>query len=375
MFPKNLVDLMVQDAKSVFPDNWMDIKKMFNKCSFSISVDIVIKQLGLFQNKNEFETLNSIKNKIKLFNDAEYVFEKMIQILCEKNILEERNNGYICINQYPDIENPAELLVSAARQFPEEGASFQWLARGYGGLLQFIKGKAYGEEIMFPWNDFSLIEEVYDTSDVYGFWSNLVGKTVKRIIENTYSEKITILEVGAGTGNGTKNVFKYVENVFGTFNKYIFTDISKSLIKKAKRKFEKYDFIEYKQLDITKDIVEQGFVKHSVDIILAVNVLHATDDLITSCKNLLKLVKKGGYVVIGEIAPPQEGLYRYMELTFGLLASYYNYNDKDIRPDSPIVKPDKWLEIFKKAGFRNAIAIPHNRLEDCDTGGVIIGLK
>ncbi len=368
---------MVQDAKSFWPSNWPEIEKMFNRCSFSISVDIIMKHLELFHKKNDFETLETIKNKINLFSDAEYVFQKMLDILCEEKILEKKDNGYICLDAEPDIESPAEALVIATRKIPEEGAPFQWLARGYGGLVQFIKGKLYGEEVMFPWNDFSLVEDVYYTSNVYGFWSKLAGKVVKRIIENKYNNKITVLEIGAGTGNGTYNVFENVENVSKKFEKYIFTDISKALTKKAKKSeyFQKYDFIEYKQLDVTKDLSDQEIDQESADILLAVNVLHATDNLLTGCKSFYKLVKKGGYVVLGEIAPPADGLYRYMELTFGLLASYNNYNDKDIRPNCPIIRPDKWIEIFKKAGFSDVIAIPHNKLEGCDRGGVVIAQK
>ena len=64
-----------------------------------------------------------------------------------------------------------------------------------------------------------------------------------------------------------------------------------------------------------------------------------------------------------------------MELTFGLLASYNNYDDKHIRPNCPIIRPDNWIELFKKASFKDVIAIPHNRLANCDSGGVVIAQK
>lgn len=377
MFNKNVIDLLISDAKSVWPEKWPEIEKMFNRCSLAISVDVVMKHFALFQKKGEEYTFDSLKEKINLFKDAEYVFLKMLEILAEEGIIEKKGDLFTCINPEPDIETAAESLVIATRNIPTEAASFQWLARAYGGLVHFLKGKVYGEEVMFPFNDFSLVEDVYYTSKVYGFWSKLAGKAVKRIIEDKYNKKVVVLEVGAGTGNGTFNVFTNTENVEKKFEKYIFTDISKALIKKASKsdRFSKYDFIEYKQYDLSKDIREQGLDEEIADIVLAVNVLHATNDLIEGCKALYKLVKKGGYVVLGEIAPPENGLYRYMELTFGLLASYYSYDDKILRPNCPIIRPEKWVELFKKANFSDAIAIPGNMLENCDRGGVVIAQK
>ncbi len=378
MFSDELIKKMLADAKSVWPSNWPDIEKEFNKCTFAISVDILMNHFGLFSKKMDLETFDTIKNKIKLFKDAEYVVKKMLEILCEEKILEKKNDGFVCINPEPIIESPAEAFVFATRKIPQEGAPFQWLARAYGGLYKFLIGKLYGEEVMFgPYSDFTLVEDVYFTSNVYGFWSKLAGKAVKSIIEDKFKRKITVLEIGAGTGNGTFNVFENVENVNDKFEKYIFTDINKTFIRKAKNSdyFSKFNFIDYKQFDLSKELKDQEIEECSSDIVLAVNVLHATDNLLYGCKQIYKIVKEDGYVVVGEIAPPPDGLYRYMELTFGLLASYNNYNDIEFRPNCPIIRPDQWIEIFKKSGFKNVIAIPGNRLADCDRGGVVIAQK
>ena len=64
-----------------------------------------------------------------------------------------------------------------------------------------------------------------------------------------------------------------------------------------------------------------------------------------------------------------------MELTFGLLPSYHAYDDKHIRPDSPIIRPSLWAEEFKKAGFKTVDTIPGDRYKDIDRGGIVIGIK
>ena len=373
LFDRDFLNDLLMDAKEVWPENFEDIEKKFNSCCFSISVN-VIKHLGIFQKKDDFETIDSIKKKINIFKDAEYVLKQILEILCEEKVLEKKDGGYICIDDMPDVETPAENLVIATRLFPGEWSPFQWLARASDGIVDFITGKLYAEEVMFPWNDFKLVEEVYFTSKIYGFYSRLAGKVIKRILENKFDSKVKMIEIGAGTGNGTINVLKETSD---RFEKYIFTDISKALVQRAQKRIKKmnYGFFEYTTLDVTKNLENQGFGNGDADIALAVNVLHATENLQEGLRGAYNLLKKGGYLILSEIAPPPEGLYRYMELTFGLLPSYSVYSDRDIRPDAAIIRPEIWESEFKKAGFSKVETIPGSKLPHIDRGGIVIGMK
>lgn len=377
MFNADVINTMLGDARSTWTKRWPEIEMHFQRCCLSISFDIVMKYCRLFPKKGDEETFKSIKSKIKLNPEAEYVFLKMLNILVEENILETNNDTYKCLDPLPDIQGAAEWLVNAVRAIPEEGAAFQWLSRGFDGLYNFVIGKTSGEEVMFgPWSDFTLLIDVYYTSDVYKFWSVLAGKTVKRLVDDKFKDKkVTILEVGAGTGSGTFEMFKSMKKPAKYIEKFIFTDIHKRLVKKSSKNFTDYDFMEFKALDLTQPLAEQDIEEESVDILYAVNVMHAINNISNACDAMNKIVKPGGYVVLGEISPPPDKLYRYMELTFGLLASYHQYDDKDIRPNSPLLRPEQWIEHFKKAGFTNALAIPGDKLEGSDRGGSIIAKK
>lgn len=366
----DLVKQMVADAQSVWPQNFGDIENTFNQCSLSICVNIM-KQFGIFQKKGQSLDWLDIKKKAGLVKEGEYIIKHILFILCEEGILEKKDDTYICL-KVVDMENPAEILVKVTRHFPGEGAAFQWLARAYEGTADVVQGKIPAEDIMFPWGSFELVEDVYFSSKVYGYYSLLAGLVVKRLCDDLYGNKVCLLEVGAGTGNGTACVLEHSSQ---SFSRYINSDISRSLLKKSKKRFKEYDFMEYKMLDINKDLAEQGMEKESMDIILAVNVVHALDNTVESLKNLYPLLKKNGCLILAEIAPPKNSIYRYMELTFGLLASYYHRDDTDLRPVSAIIRPDKWQEIMKMAGLINTIAVPGNRADGIDRGGVVIGFK
>ncbi len=377
MLNEKLINELVEEAKALWPKRWPEIEEGFQKVCLAASVDIILWEYSLFAKKGDKATFEEMKQKINLNPAAEYVFKKLLDILVEENILSFSNNEYICNDPDPDIWSPIELIVESVRKVPEEGAALQWLARGIGGLKRFIKGKLSGEEVMFgPWSDFTLVSEVYFTSQVYGFWSKIAGITVSKLIKNAFNKKINILEIGAGTGNGTTELLKSLDDPRKYIEKYIFTDIHKRLVKKSSQNFTEYfDFMEFKALDVTKDLKEQEIEEENADLLYAVNVMHATNDILSACNTMFRLVKNDGYVVLGEIGPPKDKLYRYMELTFGLLASYNQYDDKDLRPLSPILRPEQWIEYFLKAGFKEAIAIPGNRIEGCDRGGAIIAKK
>lgn len=364
------IDLLTQDAIDVWPKHFNEYEEVFNKCCFAICLDI-IKRFGLFKKVGEEETYDSICKKVGIASQAEYLFNKILYILIEEGVLEFTGVKYIS-RKTVDMEGAAELLVSVTRQYPGEGAPFQWLARAYSGMYDFITGKVYPEDIMFPWGSFELVEDVYYSSEVYGFYSKLAGRTIRHLVEQVYQDNVTMLEVGAGTGNGTAHVFEWGA---AKFAKYYFTDISRSLLKGSKKRFEQYQFIDYKLFDITKEYKEQGFEPNSIDIILAVNVLHATDNVFEVVKSLRTLLKEGGSLVIAEIAPPPGSIYRYMELTFGLLPSYNSYKDKEERPVSCIIRPEQWVEIFRQAGFIECEAVPYDKAGFSDRGGVVIGTK
>ena len=134
-------------------------------------------------------------------------------------------------------------------------------------------------------------------------------------------------------------------------------------------------FFDFKTLDIVKNPLEQDFTEKSIDVVVAVNVLHATNNALQSLKNIHKILKPDGVVLLAEISPPENSIYRYMELTFGILPSYFNYQDKDLRPFTPIIRPEQWCNILKVANFRQTDTLPSGKVDMDDRGGIVLGYK
>ena len=106
------------------------------------------------------------------------------------------------------------------------------------------------------------------------------------------------------------------------FSSYVFTDISTGFFEKAQTKFKVWgDLISFKSLNIEKDLKEQGFDENEgYDIIAAANVLHATSCMEHTMRQVNKLLKPGGKLILIEAAP---GRRISLEMVFGLLPGWW----------------------------------------------------
>ena len=72
----------------------------------------------------------------------------------------------------------------------------------------------------------------------------------------------------------------------------------------VREQFAAYSGVEYRVLDIERDPALQGIEPASFDLVIAANVLHATQDLRTSLKHIQSLLAPGGKLVILESTRP-----------------------------------------------------------------------
>ena len=119
---------------------------------------------------------------------------------------------------------------------------------------------------------------------------------------------LKVLEIGAGTGGAT---FPILETLGGRdgkkprFLSYDYTDISAGFFDAAKDRFQPWSsFLRYRILDIEKEPSDQGFDTDQYDVIVAANVLHATSRLLPTMKNVHKLLKPGGRLILIEETVP-----------------------------------------------------------------------
>jgi acyl transferase domain-containing protein/SAM-dependent methyltransferase len=162
-----------------------------------------------------------------------------------------------------------------------------------------------------------------------------------------------ILEIGAGTGGTTREFLAALVNTSDggkMWSSYTYTDISAGFFGTAKEKFKDFPLLEFKVLDITKDPLTQGFQRHSYDLIIATNVMHAVPNLQQALHNVHTLLQNDGTFYLEELCTDVKGI----NLTMGVLPGWWLGED-DGRADEPYVQPERWDRELRDSGFAGVV--------------------
>ena len=134
---------------------------------------------------------------------------------------------------------------------------------------------------------YDLFENIYNKS-VY----QSTGESVAKYIKNTDR----VLECACGTG--AISIF-----IAPVCKELIVSDYSVGMLKQAKKKLKNYDNIDYRRVDITDIEAEDN----SFDVVVAGNVIHLLPDPQSAMKELTRVCKDGGRLVIPTYINGDEG--------------------------------------------------------------------
>ncbi|KAF2962695.1 hypothetical protein GQX73_g10878 [Xylaria multiplex] len=183
---------------------------------------------------------------------------------------------------------------------------------------------------------------------------------------------MNILEVGAGTGGQTKRILETMSSDgINKWARYDYTDISPSFFPQAKEKFRKFENINYRLFDVSKDPVVQNLDLETYDLIVASHVLHATEKLEDSLRNIRKLLKHDGKLLLFETTHPGA---IPIGFAFGLLKGWWNPLQHESRSHlSPCLTVKQWDELLKRTGFSGVgVDIPGQEEPYCQYSSIMI---
>ena len=99
-------------------------------------------------------------------------------------------------------------------------------------------------------------------------------------------ERITVLEVGCGTGS----LWIGHENIVSGCKKLILADLSEGMLETAKKNLGERDNIEYRKADIQ----DLPFTNESFDVVIANSMLYHVPDIERGLREVRRVLKKGG---------------------------------------------------------------------------------
>ena len=310
-----------------------------------------LQKLGLsFEPGNLYQT-NELVQKLGIVIKQQALFLRLLEMLEDDGLLKKTGSGWEVLRSpnLVGLDSQWELLT---QRFPLFKTELTLIARTTRGLADALSGKTDPLQLMFPGGSTSDAEKLYQDAPVARTYNTLVSEAVTTALQRlTSKDKIRILEIGGGTGGTTSYILPEL-SVEQTH--YVFTDVSPMFTNQAQHKFNKYDFVEYQVLDISRDPLSQGFEPHNFDLIVAANVLHATPDLRHTLENVKLLLAPQGELILYEAISKQ----RFSDLTVGLTEGWWSFTDKELRPDYALLTQDKWRQVLGETGFFEVAAIP-----------------
>ena len=219
-------------------------------------------------------------------------------------------------------------------------------------LLDIMQGKLDTLSAMLE-ND--RLGEMYRHNDAMIRVYELVAQYVDFLAHE--NPALDILEIGAGTAGATVPVLETLGGAHGKpvrFKSYSFTDISTGFFEQARAKLNDWgNLVCYRPLNIELNPADQGFELSRYDLIIAANVLHATEDIRKTLSNVRILLKPGGKLALMEITNPS-----LTAFPFGTTPGWWlscdgkpELDGHPFRTDGPTMTEGQWKAVLKDSGF------------------------
>lgn len=318
-------------------------------CSYFNECGVVIQKGNTFTDAD-------VRRQLGILPSFNKFYQYFLHVLAEDGIIEQ-SNGQVKVVDTIDaagiISNVHEHIV---RHYPGSVSLFNLITHCVAHYRKALSGEIPAISVLFPDGSSKLLDSVSKDSTVFPGTSIYAQKAKELVLsyvrQHKAGKKIRILEVGAGRGELTHVIAPALrnENV-----EYFYTDIGKTFINEARKNFgPQYDFMDFKLFDIYGDPASQGFEQHSFDMVLALDVVHATPSLHRSIDNLRKMAVPGGWMLFIE----NTSSLRLVNLVWGLADGWWNFEDDAIRTVTPLMNGEAWKSLLAAMDFSFATTLP-----------------
>jgi len=307
-----------------------------------------MRSFGLFESMSVAADLYELKQRLGLRDQYDRLFDYLLEILQDEGCL-VIDGGRISLAQRYDFAWIDQAIVNPADDHPDLAPVVRLIDVCLEAYPSVLAGKRNPMEVLFPGGKIELLEGVYQGGKLSDHFNHVCADVIRaRILESqNLNRSARIIEIGAGTGGTTRSILPAMRGL--AVEEYCFTDVSPAFLSEARSKWgQDYPYLSFSTLNIEKNPQDQGYQPGSYDLALAVNVLHATHDLVHTLKQVKTLLKPGGVVVISEVMTRHE----FVCMTFGLTPGWWLYGDISVRePNSPILNARNWRLVLEDAGF------------------------
>ncbi|MFW5418769.1 SDR family NAD(P)-dependent oxidoreductase [Nocardiopsis sp. CNT-189] len=246
--------------------------------------------------------------------------------------------------------DPERVMEETGRAWPESAPALLLHQRCGRRLAEVLRGELDPVQLVFSDSGSRLAQYVYDSLPYARAANRYSAAAVAALAERWPADRpLRVLEVGGGTGATAAALLPVLPP---ERTRYVFSDVSPSLVAGARRRLAGHGFVEYRTLDLEVPAAGQGLGEGEFDLVVAANVLHTISDLRAVLRSLGGVLADGGRILAIEHHDAGQ-----LALVFGLLDGFWTYTDTDLRTDSPLLSARGWAEALESSGFEEPVRL------------------
>jgi acyl transferase domain-containing protein/SAM-dependent methyltransferase len=315
----------------------------------------VLREAGLFARAGESHSTADVAARLGAPPTYHHLLARWLQALSAAGTLQPDADGRF--TSLAPLPEPALARAAAAAQraLADNQPLLDYVTHCGRLLGSVLRGETSPLETLFPGGDFSLADGLYRRSSTMRYVNGLAAAAVRALVAARPGARLSVLEVGAGTGGTTAAVLAALPPQ--ALRQYLFTDASAFFFDRARDEFGRSHghALALATLDLDRDLAEQGLAGRQFDLVLASNAVHAARDLRGALARLRSLTAPGGMLLLIESTTHLA----WFDITTGLIEGWQHFADDDLRREHPLLDAPTWLRMLSEAGFEQTQAWPH----------------
>jgi pyochelin synthetase len=311
-----------------------------------------LRASGLFATAGSGHTLDQILAEASIAPRHHRLVRRWLRALTDEGLLAFEDGCYVLHKPVDPLEEAWAGVDEVA--LPTDTALLDYFRASIKALPELLRGDSDPLRLLFPDGKLDVSQTLYEDA-LFNRWANEAAGAVVRQLAGQRQKPLRVLEVGAGGGGTTSSVLAALSDV--DFD-YLSTDLSPYFLNQSQDRFGDVDGMRYAVLDLNADLRAQGLAPNSFDLIVAGDVLHATNDVDGVLGKLRELLVPGGWVVALEMTRDHYQIMTSLELLISLDAVTSDFADERAGADAVFLDRAAWTRVFERAGAQAQVCLP-----------------
>lgn len=299
---------------------------------------------------------DSLVRRLNIAPEFSRFFSFLLGVLFAEKLARGEGDTIIFLEAAAEQIDPAVEAAALADDYPAFAPMIRFLHHCAESYPHALTSSQEAISVLYPGGDATALRRLGQEIEEHTFhrlYCKLLARQVDGLLARVGETPVRILEIGGGAGILTKEVMALIA---GKKFEYTFTDIGPTFVAEAQvwAAENGYRHMRFGTLDVSRDCAAQGYGDGSFDIIVELDVVHATPRIRPTLDNLRRLLAPAGTLLMAEsTATP-----RWTTMIYGLAEGWWLYKDSELRSEGPLLPPEMWEKVMSQAGFAEVQVYP-----------------